>query len=212
MKSRTLKLTSLLFVVAILLSSCAIFKGNSDISDAKKKAKEFEKQGYKAVGAGTLERYIQEAIEIEFAKDDKGQKENMVVYTKATGPSFQNAREACISDVNSTIARQVETRVTGLIKRSLNNDQISARAADGINKTVSATKEIIAQKISTNNIYTFSREIADERDGKTLVQIEYASFYSVAFGDKIAKEMLKEKLTDEAEDLHKELDTLFDEL
>jgi len=175
----------------------------------KERSKQFAKQGYSPKGAGSLELYLKEAINKEFNKDENGESVTPVLYASAVAPTFEEALTACRASVRAGMAGNIETRVAELVKRSLNTEQVSMRSADGINKTVTAGKQLIAQKVSMEDVYILFREIKDERDGKTIIEVEYASAYSSKMAMERTREFVKEQLKSEAEDLHKDLDKIF---
>lgn len=174
-----------------------------------KKTKELTKMGYASKGAGTVQLYVKSAINKEFETDDKGETKNAVVYTSAVDPTFEGAVNACRAAARAALAGNIETSVGELVKRSLNTEQISMKSADGINKTVTAGKQLIAQKVSMEDIYILYREIKDERDGKTLIEVEFAGTYSKKLAMQKAGEFVRQQLKDEAEELHKDLDKIF---
>lgn len=176
----------------------------------KQRTKQLEKDGYKSKGAATIQLYVQKAINQEFETDESGETKNSVVYTSAVDPTFEGASTACRAAARAALAGNIETSVGELVKRSLNTEQISMKSANGINKTVTAGKQLIAQKVSMQDIYTLYREIKDEMDGKTIIEVEYAGSYSKKLAMQKAQEFIREQMKDEAEELHKDLDKIFD--
>jgi hypothetical protein len=175
----------------------------------KQKSKELTRKGYTAKGSGTVKIYVTEATNKEFAKDEEGKSINDVVYTSAVDPTFEGAISACRAAARAALAGNIQTNVGELVKRSLNTDQISAKSANGINSTVIAGKQLIAQKVSIDDIYILYREVKDERDGKTLIEVEYACYYDINQSLLKAQEFIREELKDETEELHKDLDKIF---
>jgi hypothetical protein len=175
----------------------------------RQRTKELTKKGYAAKGAGTIKLYVKNAINKEFDTDDKGETKNTVVYTSAVDPTFEGAVNACRAAARAALAGNIETNVAELVKRSLNTEQVSMKSADGINKTVTAGKQLIAQKVSMEDIFILYREVKDERDGKTLIEVEYAADYSKKLAMQKAGEFVRQQLKDEAEELHKDLDKIF---
>lgn len=213
LRKKDLKQVKFLFGLSFFLAitGCGLFNsGQVEVCNVKEKAEQYRSEGYEAKGAKSMEAYLLEACQMDTATNEDGEDKYMMAFSEGTGQDFQNARNAVKSDITSTIAGRIETRVAGLTKRSLNNEIISQRSAESINKTVTANKLLIAQDISRDIIYTFSREIEDEEDGKTIVQVEALAYFSKRMADKIAKEKLKEKMEDETEELHEDLNKLFD--
>ena len=175
----------------------------------RQRTKELTKEGYSPKGAGTIQLYVKEAINKEFAKDENGDSRFAVVYTSAVDPTFEGAVSACRAAARAAIAGNIETRVAELVKRSLNSDQVSMKSADGINKTVTAGKQLIAQKVSMEDTYILFREVKDERDGKSIIEVNYAGAYGQKLAMQKVHEYLKEQMKNETEELHKDLDKIF---
>lgn len=214
MKTKILFKTISLLILAVVLDGCGNARFTTNSRDLKKasrqKTRQLEKDGYRAKGAATVEIYVEKALEKEFKTDEEGEPVNTVVYTSAVAPTFEGAVSASRAAARATLAGNIETRVGELVKRSLNNEQITARSADGINKTVTAGKQLIAQKVSMEDTYVLYREVKDERDGKTLIEVEYAGAFSNKLAMQQAREHVRETLKDETEELHKELDNIFE--
>ena len=175
----------------------------------RQRTKELTKDGYSPKGAGNLELYVREAINKEFDTDENGESKFAVVYTSAVDPTFEGAATACRAAARAALAGNIETRVAELVKRSLNTEQISMKSAEGINKTVTAGKQLIAQRVSMEDTYTLFRELKDERDGKTIIEVNYAGAYSQRLAMEKAREYIREQMKDEAEELHRDLDKIF---
>jgi hypothetical protein len=175
----------------------------------KRRTKDYKKQGYIPMGSGTIQLYVTRGVNKEFEEDENGELKFNVVTTKEVGPTFENALTACRASARAAIAGNIETRVAELIKRSLNNDVISERSANGINQVITAGKQLIAQKVSMEDIYTFYKNIKDERDKKDIVEVVYSGCYSNRLAMQKAQEYIRQELKDETEELHKDLDKIF---
>lgn len=175
----------------------------------RQRTRDLIKEGYSPKGAGNVELYVREAINKEFATDENGESKFAVVYTSAVDPTFEGAATACRAAARAALAGNIETRVAELVKRSLNTQQVSMRSAEGINKTVTAGKQLIAQRVSMEDTYLLFREIKDERDGKTIIEVNYAGAYSQRLAMEKAREYIMEQMKNETEELHKDLDKIF---
>ena len=210
----------LIFQLAgLLLFAFILNEANAQVVDTKKKeykkavkqrTKDYEKQGYKPMGSGTIQLYVSRGINKEFETDENGQNKNFVITSKEVGPTFESASTACRASARSAIAANIETRVAELVKRSVANDELSETSADGINKIIAAGKQLIAQRISTEDIYTFYRPVKDTRTGEDIVEVMYSACYSNKLAMQKAKEYIREQLKEETEDLHIDLDKIFD--
>jgi hypothetical protein len=213
MKTKTIIKSILLAVLIISFGTAesqVLKTRQSDYRQAlRQKTRELKKSGYSSKGAGSVELYVREAINKEFDKDEKGESKFDVEYTSAVDPTFEGAANACRAAARAAFAGNIETRVAELVKRSLNTEQVSMRSADGINKTVTAGKQLIAQKVSMEDTYILFREIKDERDGKTLIEVNYAGTFSQKLAMQKASEYVREQMKNETEELHKDLDKIF---
>lgn len=208
---RSLSISLVLILFASILDAQVVNTKSKEYKKAvKERTKQLEKDGYKSKGAGTISLYIKNAINYEFSTDENGEKTNPMIYTSALDPTFEGAATACRAAARAALAGNIETNVGELVKRSLNSEQISAKSAEGINQIVTAGKQLIAQKVSMQDVYTFYREVKDERDGKTLIEVEFAGMYSNKLAMQKAREYIREQMKDEAEELHKDLDRIFD--
>jgi hypothetical protein len=176
----------------------------------KQRSKQLKNEGYMPKGAGSLELYVREAINKEFDTDENGESKFAVVYQSAVDPTFTGAVTACRAAARADLAGNIETRVAELVKRSLNSQQISMKSAEGINNIVTAGKQIIAQSVSMEDTYILFREMKDERDGKTIIEVNFAGAYSQRLAMENTREFLKEQMKNETEELHKDLDKIFD--
>ncbi len=176
----------------------------------KQRTKDYEKQGYKPMGSGTIRLYVSRGVNKEFETDENGQNKFFVITTKDIGPTFESASTASRASARTAIAANIETRVAELVKRSVVNDELSETSADGINKIVAAGKQLIAQRISMEDIYTLYRPVKDTRTGENIVEVMYSACFSNKLVMQKTKEYISEQLKNESEELHKELDKLFD--
>lgn len=173
------------------------------------KKRELSRKDYSTSGTGSIELYVKKAINQEFATDDNGAYINTVVYTSAVDPTYEGAVTACRAAARAAIAGNIETRVAELVKRSLNTEQISMKSASGINQTITAGKQLIAQKVSLSDTYVLYREIKDEKDGKTLIEVEYAGSFDNKLALESVQKYVREQMKNETEELHKDLDKIF---
>ncbi|MGV8091353.1 MAG: hypothetical protein AB2L24_05740 [Mangrovibacterium sp.] len=176
----------------------------------RQKTKEFTKKGFFSKGPGTIQFYMTKALNKEVEVDEQGRPKNSLINNSSVDPTYNGAVNNCRAAARVALAGNIETRVAELVKRSLNSDEISAKSADAINKTITAGKQLIAQKVSMEDIYVLYREIKDENDGKTLIEVEYSCCYSQRLAMQHAKEVLKKQMINETEELHKDLDKIFD--
>jgi len=176
----------------------------------KQRTKDYEKQDYKPMGSGTIRLYVEKGVNKEFEVDEDGQNKFFVITTKDIGPTFESASTASRASARSAIAANIETRVAELVKRSVANNAISETSADGINEIIAAGKQLIAQRISMEDIYILYRPVKDSRTGENIVEVMYSACFSNKLAIQKAKEYIQEQLKEETKELHKDLDNIFD--
>jgi hypothetical protein len=213
MKTSSLKSISILLVLFFItgITEAQVVKTRSKEYKraVKQKTRELTKKGFAAKGAGTIQLYVKSAVNKQFETDENGENKYFVVPASEVDPTYEGAVSACRAAARSALAGNIETNVAELVKRSLATEQVSMKSADGINKTITAGKQLIAQKVSMEDIYIFYREVKDERDGKTLIEVEYMGCYSKKLAMQKAGEFVREQLKNETEELHKDLDKIF---
>lgn len=205
-------------IIALILSACCYEMCNAQVikvkkkeykKAAKKKIRGLKRKAFTPKGSGSIKLYVINALNKEFEVDEENNKLHSVVYTSMVDPTFEGAVSACRAASRVTIAGNIETNVAELVKRSLNSDQVSAKSANGINQTVIAGKQLIAQRVSIDDIYVLYREVKDEIDGHTLIEVEYACFYNKDKALEKAIEHIRQEMKEETEELHKDLDKIF---
>ncbi|RMG76499.1 MAG: hypothetical protein D6714_21280, partial [Bacteroidetes bacterium] len=102
------------------------------------------------------------------------------------------------------------TNIVGLIENSVANEQLTQEEATSLTKTVTASKEIVAQKLGRILIlfsaYKETKDLSKRGNVGYTVMIAYNQKLALA----AAKQTIKEQLRDEAEDLHRKLDQILD--
>ncbi|MCK5906655.1 MAG: hypothetical protein KAG37_03645 [Flavobacteriales bacterium] len=200
------------FAMAVtVLSSCGTKTPEKKYDPAAVRAraieasiKQNEDEGYKPVGAGSLEMYLIDAIDKKLAVDDKGANKYMVVEGESNGGAYDAVSEDAWSSAKVKIAGNIETYVVGLIKRQTANNKLNQEQAITLSKYVGANKQVIAQKVSTSDIYYFKKDLPGGQ-----MRIKYAGYLDYSLVAKAAKAQLKQELQGESDELSDELDILF---
>lgn len=207
--TRPLSFLLLIFFVSHVNAQVYNTKSREYKKAIKQRTKDYKKQGYIPMGSGTLNLYVTRGVNKEFETDEEGQNKFFVITTKDIGPTFESASTASRTSARTAIAANIETRVAELIKRSVVNDELSETSADGINKIIAAGKQLIAERISMEDIYTLYRSVKDTRTSENIVEVLYSACYSNQLAMQKAKEYIREELKEEAEELHEQLDNIF---
>ncbi len=214
MKNRLIGLAAL-FVVFVL-ASCG---GGSDvqtskdikndltsraIKEARKEAKELEKEGWEVPAGGLpLAKSLEKAWTKQLEEDDKGN----VKYITADGNGIAGNRTAAELQAIETgklqLAGLLETRVAALISNNIANVEMSSQEAESITEVIGNSKNIIAKNMGyINPFFKIWRRLDNGN-----VEVSTRLFYNAEEADAMAKEAvkkeLKEKLNTNEEDLKK---------
>lgn len=178
---------------------------------ARKEAKNYKKKGYYVVRAGLP---MEKQLEVAYSRQLEIDQDGYPLYITATAESVAQtkiaAKNQAMAIAKFDLASQLETNIVGLIENSVANEQLSQEDAASLTKTVTASKEIVAQKLG-RVITLFSAYKSDKTLSKR-ANVGYTVMiaYNQALALDAAKQTIKEELRDEAEDLHKKLDQILD--
>jgi len=172
--------------------------------EARREAKEFEKKGYSvAPGALPMEKQIERAWMRQYETDDTG----YPLYIVASGNSVANSQSAAKLQATEIakleLAGSISTQVAALIETSIANEQLSAKDAASVTKTVAAAKNIIAQEIG-RVIPLFEIYKTVGKNIESNVRVAYNSQMAM----ESAKKVIKKKLEEETEIAHEKLEKL----
>ncbi|MCV9389207.1 hypothetical protein [Reichenbachiella ulvae] len=215
MKTRNLSLLSLLFACLIVFSAeaqqdkkdiKALKKELKDkaIKDARKEAKRIEKDDwYTQPGTMPLDKQIERAWMKEAEVDDYG----FPAYFVGSGSALAGTQSAAKLQA-STIAKQdlagrISSSIASLIETNISTEQLSAEDAATIQQTVSASTEVISQKLARVIPLT---ELYRKQDKNYECQIRVA--YSQELAKQAAKEVIQQELEDKTNVTREKLDKL----
>ena len=197
------------FTHAVLAQQQSEKELKKDISEkatkeARREAKEFEKKGYSvAPGALPMEKQIERAWMRQYETDDTG----YPLYIVASGNSVANTQSAAKLQATEIakleLAGSISTQVAALIETSIANEQLSAKDAASVTKTVAASKNIIAQEIGrVIPLFEIYKTIGKNIEAN--VRVAYNSQMAM----ESAKKVIKKKLEEETEVAHEKLEKL----
>ena len=178
---------------------------------ARKEAKSYKKKGYYVVRAGLpMEKQLEVAYTRQLEIDQDGYPLYIVATAESVAQTKIAAKNQAMAIAKFDLASQLETNIVGLIENSVANEQLSQEDAASLTKTVTASKEIVAQKLG-RVITLFSAYKEDKKLSKR-ANVGYTVMiaYNQALALDMTKKTIKEELKDEAEDLHKKLDQILD--
>ena len=121
------------------------------------------------------------------------------------GETYDAAKMQAIELAKTNLAGLIQTEVTALIESTVGNEQISSDDAESIVSTVRSNKSLIEQSIGrTITVVECYRKLANGTVEVT-VRLAYPSDRAL----QSAKEVIKKKLEEKGEDLHKQLDAIW---
>ncbi|MGL1886026.1 MAG: hypothetical protein OCD76_05890 [Reichenbachiella sp.] len=174
------------------------------IKDARKEAKSIGKQGwYTQPGTMPLEKQVERAWMKEVEVDDDGYPK----YYVGTGSSLAGTMSAAKMQA-STIAKQdlagrISSSIASIIETNISTEQLSAEDAATIQQTISASTEVISQKLARVIPLT---ELYRKQDKNFECQVRLA--YSQELAQAAAKEVIKQSLEEKSNITREKVDKL----
>lgn len=176
--------------------------------NAKKEAKQLKKDGWRvAPGNPTIEMQLIESYKMQAQKDDFGYDKFIQGEAMTVGQIYDAALFQAENLSKMSLAGKMETRVISIIDNKLANNQISQNDATSLAKSVSAGKNLIAQKLG--QVITPVKMYKDLPNGN--IEVRVITYYSQALAMRAAKEAMRGELEKDASDLAKELDNILGE-
>lgn len=212
-----MKLTSQKIIGALLICfiSFASFAQQSDkelrkqikekaIKDARKEAKSLKKDDwYIQPGSLPLDKQVEKAWMMQYETDDMGYPK----YYVGVGNSLAGTQSAAKLQA-STIAKQdlagrISSSMASIIETNLSTSQLTADEAATVQETVSASTEVIAQKLA--RIITLTELY--RKNGKNY-ECNLRIAYSTELANEAAKEVIKKSLAEKSNVTREKLDKL----
>lgn len=175
---------------------------------AKKEAKTLKKEGWQvAPGQLPLEKQLDRSYAMYYEYEENGMPKYVVGSAMSVGEIYdaanRQARQLAIED----LAAQIQSEVTALTESTVANEQISQDDASSIARTISASKSLIAQRLGrTISVVECYRT---QKNGTQQVRVTLAYNAKMAIDD--AKAVVKKQLEEKGQDLHEQLDAIWDQ-
>ncbi|MFY0627784.1 MAG: hypothetical protein JXR07_15910 [Reichenbachiella sp.] len=213
MKLTSQKILSVLFICAITFSTSIAQQSKKELQkavnekamkSARKEAKQLGKDGWDVLpGSLPLDKQIEKAWMKQAETDDNGYEK----YYTGTGASLAGTQSAAKLQA-STIAKQdlagkISSSMASVIETNLSTTQLSAEEAATVQETVSASTEVIAQKLGR----TITLTELYRRVGKNY-ECQFRIGYSAEMANEAAKEVIKKSLADKSNVTREKLDKL----
>lgn len=176
---------------------------------ARKEAKALKKDGWLvAPGQLPLEKQLDKSYSMYYEYEESGLPKYIIGDAMSSGKVYDAAKMQALELAKTNLASQIQTEVTALIESTLANEQISQDDAESIARTVSASKNLIVQRLGrTITVVECYRKLAN---GTMEVRVTVA--YNAKMAIDAAKAIIKAQLDEKGQDLHEQLDAMWGQL
>lgn len=170
---------------------------------ARKAAKAYAKEGWvTAPGQLPLDKQLDKAFKMQYEYDESAFPKFVMGEAMSTGENYDAARMQALELAKLNMAGQVQTEVTALIESSVSNRQLTADQAASITETITASKNLISQRIGRILPIVECYRILPNKNKEVRVQIAYDSKTAL----EAARSAVREQLEKKGEKLHEQLD------
>lgn len=176
------------------------------LKEARKAAKDFVKQGYKAAaGALPVDKQIEQSWKYAYETDADGNRLYIIATQTAIGGSYSAAKTQATALAKVELAGQIATEVASLIENQVSNEELGAGEAATLVSTVSASKQKIQQQLGrVIPVVEISRTMPNKN-----VEMQITLAYNTQNALTIVKNAVKEELRAKGDKLAEELDNIF---
>lgn len=176
---------------------------------ARKEAKALKKEGWTvAPGQLPLEKQLDKSYSMYYEYEESGLPKYIIGDAMSPGKTYDAAKMQAVELAKTNLAGQIQTEVTALIESTVANGQIAQDDAESIARTVSASKNLIVQRLGrTVTVVECYRKLAN---GTIEVRVTLA--YNAKMAIDAAKVVIKAQLEEKGEDLHEQLDAMWGQL
>ncbi|MBO7112337.1 MAG: hypothetical protein J6V75_00095 [Bacteroidaceae bacterium] len=175
---------------------------------AKKEAKTLKKQGWVvAPGQLPLEKQLDRSYAMYYEFEESGLPRYIIGDAMSTGEVYDAANRQARQLAIENIAGQIQTEVTALLESTVSNEQIAQDDAASIARTVSASKSLIAQRLG--RVVSVIECYKTQKNGTVQVRVTLAYNARMAIDD--AKSVVRQQLEEKGQDLHNQLDAIWNQ-
>lgn len=175
---------------------------------ARKEAKTLKKEGWKvAPGTLPLEKQLDKAYSMSNEYEENGLPKYIIGEAMSPGATYDAARMQAIELAKTQLAGLIQTEITALTESTLGNDQMTQEQATSIANTVQASKNLIVQRLGrTIPVMECYRVLPNKT-----VEVRFRLAYNAKMALEQTKEIIKSQLAAKGEDLHEQLDALWEQ-
>lgn len=175
--------------------------------EARKEAKRLAKEGWEVnPGALPLAKMLDRSYAMQFEYADNGAPVYIMGMGQSIGGNFDAAKMQATEMARLDVAGQIEVYVTELIESTVANEQMDQEQAASIAKTVAASKSLISQKLGRLTPIVECYRTQKNKNKEVLVRVAYNTKNAM----EIAKKVVKEELEKKGEQLHDQLDKMWE--
>lgn len=172
---------------------------------ASKAAKSYAKEGWTvAPGALPLEKQLDRAYNMQYEYDENAFPKYIMAEAMSIGENYDAAKAQALELAKLNLAGQTQAEVTALIENSVANEQMKQEQAASITSTVSASKNLISQRIGRVIPVVECYRTLRNKNKEVRVQIAYNSEMAL----EAAKSSIRDQLREKGDALHEQLDNL----
>ncbi|MBR5936454.1 MAG: hypothetical protein IKZ89_09920 [Bacteroidaceae bacterium] len=176
--------------------------------EAKKEAKQFKKEGWLvAPGQLPLEEQFKTSYSMKKERDDNGLPKYIFGEAMSVGEIYDAASRNAKQLATEDLASRIQTEVTNLIETTVANEQISQDDASSLARYVNAGKSLIVQRIGR----TISVVECYRTQKNGTIQVRSILAYNEKMAMEAAKAVIKKQLEEKGQDLHEQLDAIWDQ-
>lgn len=176
---------------------------------ARKEAKVLKKKGWVvAPGHLPLDKQLDKAYSMYYEYEESGLPKYIIGDAMSPGKTYDAAKMQALELAKTNLAGQIQTEVTALLESTVANEQLAQDDAESIARTVSASKNLIVQRLGrTFTVIECYRQLANKT-----VEVRVTIAYNAKMALDTAKEVIKAQLEEKGEELHNQLDAMWGQL
>ncbi len=170
---------------------------------AKQETKRLEKEGWLVTpGALPIEKQLDRSYMMQYEMDDNYTPKYIMSEAMSIGENYDGAKLQALELAKQNLAGQIETQMAAIIENSVSNSQLKANEAATITETISASKNIISQRLGRTLPVVEIYRTLKNGNKEVLVRIGYSSDAAL----NTTKTVIKEELRKRGNELHNQLD------
>lgn len=175
---------------------------------ARKEAKTLKKEGWQvAPGQLPLDKQLDRSYNMYFEYEENSLPKYIVGDAMSPGATYDAAKMQAIELAKTNLAGMIQTEVTALVESTVANEQMTQEQATSIVRTVQASKNLIVQRLGrTVPVIECFRVLPNKT-----VEVRVTLTYNARMAIEQAKDIIQTQLEAKGEDLHNQLDAMWEQ-